>query len=71
VSQVTIYLHPQIVPHVQQFHHNVQIVVVLQRAQHATLAIIWLARRLVNCKQVAVRLTLFKIKISLLFNLYK
>jgi hypothetical protein len=37
----TIYLHPQLAPPVQQYQHNVGIVVVLQRVLLAIVDIIW------------------------------
>jgi hypothetical protein len=56
VSQVTIYLHPQFVPHVQQYQHNARSATTHRLALPAILAIIWLIRRLVNCRQILVRL---------------
>ncbi len=41
MSRVTIYRPPQLVPPVQQYQHNVNYVVVLQRALPAIVVIIW------------------------------
>jgi hypothetical protein len=56
VSQVTIYQHRQLVPHVQQYQHNARSATTHRLALPAILAIIWLIRRLVNCRQILVRL---------------
>ncbi len=39
--QVTIYLHPQLAPPVQQYQHNVRYAVVLQRVPLAIAGITW------------------------------
>jgi hypothetical protein len=41
VSQVTIYRHPQLVPHVQQYQPNVNFAVVLQHVPLAIAGITW------------------------------
>jgi hypothetical protein len=41
VSQVTIYLHPQLVPPVQQYQHSVRYAVMLQRALPAIVDVTW------------------------------
>ncbi len=44
MCQATIYRHPQLAPPVQQYQHNVEIVVVVQRVLLAIVAIIWRQR---------------------------
>jgi hypothetical protein len=56
VSQVTIYLHPQLAPHVQQYQHNAPSAATHRFALPAILAIFWLVQRLVNCSQITVSL---------------